>query len=186
MILDVSATITEAKYLYVTAIFYMIFGIAYVTTVVVQFLLVVGCYISSGLVWIITFWTLFIFAFGIVWFLLNYEWTMCRRQISPFDLVRLLLQQTVFHVMTCIFILLFFFMLIQINFIYLLTAVCRNKENLYSPYFDKYFTYMKLFVISVVFFMKKSELLKLVFWKCCKFINNTLSAHFWCLDIQHC
>lgn len=88
---------------------------------------------------------------------------MCRRQISPFDLVRLLLQQTVFHVMTCIFILLFFFMLIQINFIYLLTAVCRNKENLYSPYFDKYFTYMKLFVISVVFFMKKSELLKLVF-----------------------
>ena len=52
MILDVSATITEAKYLYVTAIFYMILRIAYVTTVVVQltFLLVVGCYTSSGLV----------------------------------------------------------------------------------------------------------------------------------------
>jgi hypothetical protein len=50
MILDASVTITEAKYLYVTAIFYMIFRIAYVTTVVVQFLLVVGCYISSGLV----------------------------------------------------------------------------------------------------------------------------------------
>jgi len=52
MILDVSATAIEVKYLYVTAIFYMILRIAYVTTVVVQltFLLVVGCYTSSGLV----------------------------------------------------------------------------------------------------------------------------------------